>query len=392
MKVDVIVVGARCAGAATAMLLARGGARVLLVDKGAYGTDALSTHALMRGAVLQLDRWGVLPEVVAAGTPAVHSTTFCYTESQVTVPIEPRHGVTALYAPRRVLLDRLLVDAAFESGVDVKYGFQVDEVKVDGRGRVVGISGTDGGTRRDIEADIVVGADGLHSTIARRVGTPRIAEGRHSAAVLYSYWERSSADDYCWWFKPGASMGSIPTNDGATCVFVSVPSSRFRDEIRGNPVLAYTRLIRQVSPEFDERLRESSRIEPVRGFGGHRGFIKRGSGPGWALVGDAGYFKDPATAHGITDALRDAQLLTRAIVRGTTAAFGEYEATRLDLSMKLFEVTDEIASLAWTDARVQSLHRAYSTEMARELRVLATLTSADSAAVIAPDSERARVA
>src|SRR5262245_43742753 len=110
MKVDVVVVGARCAGASTAMLLARGGARVLLVDKGAYGTDMLSTHALMRGAVLQLDHWGVLPEIVAAGTPAIHSTTFCYTESHVTVPIEPKHGVSALYAPRRTLLDRVLVD------------------------------------------------------------------------------------------------------------------------------------------------------------------------------------------------------------------------------------------------------------------------------------------
>src|SRR5262245_48397790 len=392
MKVDVVVVGARCAGASTAMLLARGGARVLLVDKGAYGTDMLSTHALMRGAVLQLDHWGVLPEIVAAGTPAIHSTTFCYTESQVTVPIEPKHGVSALYAPRRTLLDRVLVDAAFASGVDVRYGFHVDDVKVDGRGRVVGITGVEAGARRDIEADIVVGADGLYSTIARRVRAPRIAEGRYSAAVLYSYWERPAADDYCWWFKPGVGMGSIPTNDGATCVFVSVPSAKFRGEIRGNAALAYMGPIRQISPEFHERLRDSLRVEPVRAFGGHRGFIKRGSGPGWALVGDAGYFKDPATAHGITDALRDAQLLARAIMRGTTAAFEDYETARLDLSSKLFEVTDEIASLAWTDAQVQSLNRAFSAEMARETRVLAAMTDADRPGFGMPHRERARVA
>ena len=380
MTVDAIVVGARCAGAATAMLLARGGARVVLVDKGAYGTDMLSTHALMRGGVLQLQRWGVLPEVVASGTPAIHSTTFCYAESDTTVLIEPKYGVPALYAPRRTLLDRLLVDAAFKSGVDIRYGVRVDDVKVDSRGRVTGISTVEGGRRCDLEADIVIGADGLHSTVARQVGAPRIAQGRHATGVLYGYWEGLSADEYRWWFKPGVSMGSIPTNDGATCVFVSVPSARFRDEVRGNAAAAYTRLIHQISPSFAERLRDSVRVEPVRGFAGHRGFIRRGSGPGWALVGDAGYFKDPSTAHGITDAFRDAELLARAILRGTTAAFAEYEATRLDLSRILFEVTDEIASLAWTDAEVQSLHRAFSTEMSRELRALAALPPAEPAA------------
>ena len=114
-------------------------------------------------------------------------------------------------------------------------------------------------------------------------------------------------------------------------------------------------------------------IEPVRGFGGHRGFIKVGTGPGWALVGDAGYFKDPLTAHGITDALRDAELLTRATMRGTTAAWAEYDTTRHDLSRRLFEVTDEIASFAWTDEEVQALHRAFSAEMSREVRALAAL-------------------
>ncbi len=111
-KYDAVIVGARCAGAATALLLARAGARVLVVDKGAYGTDTLSTHALMRGAVLQLARWGVLPPIVSAGTPPIRSTTFSYVEEDVTVAIEPRYGVDALYAPRRTLLDRSLVDAA----------------------------------------------------------------------------------------------------------------------------------------------------------------------------------------------------------------------------------------------------------------------------------------
>jgi flavin-dependent dehydrogenase len=362
------------------------------VDKGSYGTDMLSTHALMRGGVLQLDRWGVLPEIVKAGTPAVHSTTFSYAHHDVTVQIEPKFGVSALYAPRRTLLDRVLVDAAYSSGVDVRYGYQVHDVRMNSRGRVTGISAVEGGRRRDLEADIVIGADGLYSTIARRVHAPQLVEGRYSAGVLYSYWQGLPADEFRWSFKPGFSTGSIPTNEGATCVFVSVPSDRFASEVGGNATAAYTRLIRQVSPDLSERLEASTRMEAVRGFGGHRGYIKQASGPGWALVGDAGYFKDPATAHGITDAFRDAQLLADAITKGTPAAFAEYEATRVDLSRKLFEVTDEIASLAWTDAEVQSLHRAYSTEMAREMRVLAAMASAASSAWTGHQTDEARVA
>src|SRR4030095_2863526 len=122
-----------------------------------------------------------------------------------------------------------------------------------------------------------------------------------------------------------------------------------------------------------DRLADARQTDPVHGFGGLPGFIKRSTGPGWALVGDAGYFKDPATAHGITDALRDAELLARAVLAGNSAAMEQFEATRLELSRRLFEVTDEIASFANDDAQLQSLHREFSREMSREVRALAAL-------------------
>lgn len=373
MTFDAVIVGARCAGAATALLLARAGARVLVVDKGVYGSDTLSTHALMRGAILQLNQWGVLPAVVAAGTPAVHSTTFSYRDQDVTVAIEPKFGVSALYAPRRALLDRILVDAATASGVEVRYGVRIDDVIRDERGRVRGITAVAGGERQRIDAGTIIGADGLYSTIADKVGAAPLVEGRHAAAVLYSYWEGLAIDEYYWRFVAGASLGAIPTNHGATCVFVSTASDRFRQDIQAGARSIYRQLLREVSPSLDARLGAARQVEPVRGFGGHTGFIKRSSGPGWALVGDAGYFKDPLTAHGITDALRDAELLARAIIKGTAAALTDYEATRLDLSRRLFEITDGIASYTWGDRDVQALHRAFSSEMSREVRALAAL-------------------
>ncbi len=123
--VDVVVVGARCAGAATALLLARAGARVVLVDRGGYGRDTLSTHALMRAGTLQLHRWGLLERVVAAGTPPVRRTEFRYGAAGTTVTLKPLAGVDALYAPRRTVLDPILVDAARQAGADVRYGVSV---------------------------------------------------------------------------------------------------------------------------------------------------------------------------------------------------------------------------------------------------------------------------
>jgi menaquinone-9 beta-reductase len=374
MKFDAVIVGARCAGAATAMLLARAGARVLLLDKGAYATDTLSTHAMMRGGVLQLHRWGLLWRVIAAGTPPVRSTTFSYSEQDVTVPIEERFGVSSLYAPRRVLLDRILVDAAADSGAQVEHGVRVDDVIADDSGRVRGVRALWGGARREVEADLVIGADGLYSTVARLVGARTLVQGRHAAGVLYSYWRGLPVEGYYWKFARHASIGVIPTNDGAACVFAAVPAAGFRADVGGSPDLAYRRLIRGVSPSVDALLANGEQVDGVRGFGGHPGFVRESSGLGWALVGDAGYFKDPATAHGITDALRDAELLGRAVLQGTAAALTGYERTRHDLSARLFELTDRIASFVWTDdAQLQLLHRGLSTEMSREVRALAAL-------------------
>jgi flavin-dependent dehydrogenase len=368
---DAVIVGARCAGAATALLLARRGLKVLVVEKRSYGSDTLSTHALMRGGVLQLARWGVLDDIRAAGTPAVRTTTFHYDDEAVEVAIKPGNGVEALYAPRRHLLDRSLVDAARKSGAEIRFETAVVAVLRSDAGRVCGVSLRDAaGELATVRCGIVIGADGLRSTIAREIGALPYRTGAHATAVIYSYWGDAPVGGYHWHFRSGVSAGAIPTNDGETCIFVSVPADRFKSDISRDVPGGYCRLLARAAPDLSAALADARLVEPLRGFGGERGYMRQSFGPGWALVGDAGYFKDPLTAHGITDALRDADLLAEAVARGSDAALADYQRQRDALSSDLFETTDAIASFSWDLEQVKELHVRLNNAMKAEFAAL----------------------
>jgi menaquinone-9 beta-reductase len=368
---DVVIAGARPAGAGTALLLSRHGLRVLVVDRSQYGADTLSTHALMRAGVLQLARWGVLPAVQAAGTPPVRRATFVYSGDAISVHVKPRDGVDALYAPRRTVLDRAIVDAAIASGVEVSYGTQVTGVTRDDRGRVTGvIAHGQTGWSRSIEAALVIGADGLRSTLARLVGAGVSHTGVASSANVYGYWSGLPVDGYRWYYHPGLSVGAIPTNDGQTCVFASAATSRFPTLFRDDVAGGYHRVIRETAPDLAEAMARASLAGTLHGFPGQAGLLRRCTGPGWALVGDAAYFKDPITAHGITDALVEADYLARAVVTGTAAALAEYEADRDRRVRPLHDITDRIASFEWSLDEVRSLHRQLADAMAAEVKAL----------------------
>jgi len=367
---DAVVIGARCAGAATAMLLARAGHRVLLVDRGRYGTDTLSTHALMRGAVVQLHRWRVLPAVIAADTTPVRRATFFYGDDAVSVPISPRDGIDALYAPRRYVLDRLLVDAAAASGAEVVYGMRLRDLSRSPAGRVTGaVLEDETGAAHRVSSGIVIGADGLRSTVARLVEAPVYRTGAHATGTMYGHWSHLSVSGYEWYFAPGLSAGAIPTNAGQTCVTLSVPGHAFPSMFSHRPEEAFAELLSQVAPGLADQIHSSGGAR-LHGFPGHAGFFRRAHGPGWALVGDAGYFKDPLTAHGITDALRDAGLLASAIDAGSDRALAEYQEQRDALSRDLFDATDAIAGFSWSLGEVQRLHEVLAKAMAHEVRQL----------------------
>jgi 2-polyprenyl-6-methoxyphenol hydroxylase-like FAD-dependent oxidoreductase len=363
---DAMIVGARCAGAATALLLARSGLDVLVVEQAARGTDTVSTLALMRAGVLQLSRWQLLDAIKAAGTPPIQTTTFHYIDERVPIRIKPRDGVDALFAPRRTLLDPLLADAASAAGADVAYRVRLKDLLRDGAGRVSGAVVESGGAERRISTAVVIGADGLGSTVAKRVGAEPYRVGAHMSGVIYTRVHGLDIEGYHWHYVPGSSVGVIPTNDGETLVFAAAPKERFMTRLRVDLAAGFREIVEDTAPSVAAAI-EAARVSSYRGFAGHPAVLRPAWGPGWALVGDAGYFKDPITAHGITDALRDAELLARAVVSGSDQRLAEFQRVRDDLSVELMTITDEIASYAWDIPRLQALHRALSDEMTNEV-------------------------
>ena len=376
---DVAIVGGRIAGASTALLLARAGVRVVLVDHGRRGSDTVSTHGLMRGAVLQLSRWGVLPDVVAANTPPIREVVFHYADGEeISVTIRPSEGVDALYAPRRYVLDRILVDAAAAAGAHVLHETTVTELIRDTSDRVTGVRVR--GRRNEsmsLHAHLTIGADGVRSTVAAETAAPVILKGSSASAVLYRYLTDLPAAGYEWAYGEGAAAGLIPTND-STCVFVATTPTRMHSLRSSGAEQAFATLLASAAPSLVDRVADAKRATSLRGWGGIPGYLRRGWGDGWALVGDAGYFKDPITTHGMTDALRDAELLADAVLAvlsgcGEASAFEAYEGTRDRLSRDMFDVTEAVAAYDWSLHKVRHLLRDVSAAMSAEVDHLQAL-------------------
>jgi flavin-dependent dehydrogenase len=345
---DVIVVGARCAGSPTAMLLARKGYRVLLLDRATFPSDTISTHLIHPPGVAALMKWGLLDQLLSTGCPAIH--TYAFDMGPFVISGSPAmEGSPVSYGPRRTVLDRLLVDAAAEAGVEVRTGFTVHEVLTQD-GAVVGIRGHSKGGSAVVERSrILVGADGLYSTVARTVAPEQYHERPQLEASYYSYWSGLPMNGRFEAYDRGDRVWAAwPTNDDLTLVIVGWPYAQFeanKTDIEGHYLKAFER-----ATAFEARIRASKREERFVGAAVPN-FFRKPFGPGWALVGDAGYHKDFMTAQGITDAFRDAELCANAIDeslagnRTFDVAMSAYQSSRDEQALPMYEFTCQFASL-----------------------------------------------
>jgi flavin-dependent dehydrogenase len=352
---DVVVVGARVAGSATAMLLARLGHDVAVVDQASLPSDTVSTHSIARSGVVQLHRWGLLDQVLDSGAPAIRQVTFNAGSGSVSRTIKHKAGVDLVVAPRRYALDTILATAAQRAGADLRASVTVTGVLRNSSGRVVGVYGHDrAGAPVEVGARYVIGADGLGSRVARSVGAT-INEARAAGgAVQYAYYEGVPWDGIEFFVAERSFAGVFPTHHGQACIWVCNPAADAKAVRRrtGSREEAFGELLERSAPPLAERLRQARRTSPVQGMLRQPNQLRQAFGPGWALVGDAGYYRDAVTAYGISDAFRDAELLAVALDRalGATteveeaAALARYQRQRDQALREIFEITCRLSA------------------------------------------------
>ena len=345
---DAIVVGARCAGSPAAMLLARKGYRVLVVDRATFPSDTISTHVVQPQGVAALKGWGLLDRLTVTGCPPID--TYAFDFGPFTISGAPGTDDSPVaYSPRRTVLDKLLVDAASDAGAEVREAFTVEEVVVED-GCVVGVRGhAKGGQSVMEQARVVVGADGLHSLVAQTVRPEQYNEKPPLLCGYYSYWSGLPMDGrFEIYIRPGRGWAACPTHDDLTMVVAGWPFAEFaanKTDIEGH----YLKMF-ELAPEFADRVRGAKREARFVGTAVPN-FFRKPFGPGWALVGDAGYNKDFITAQGIADAFRDAELCTTALdesfsgARSFDAAMADYQSTRDGHVLPMYEFTTQLATL-----------------------------------------------
>jgi len=345
---DAIVVGARCAGSPAAMLLARKGYRVLLADKASFPSDTMSTHYIHPPGVARLGRWGLLERLRATNAPPILKLTVHMAGVAFSPPPPDGGPVAEAWCPRRTVLDTILVHAAVEAGAELREDFPVRELVRDGE-RVCGVRGGREGSLVTEEARIVIGADGLHSLVARAVEAPAYRTIPSLTFGYYAYWSGVPQDGAEIHMLEDCGVLVFPTNDDSMCIAAGSGIAgfhEFRKDVEGN----YLRILDKV-PGLDVRLRGARRESRILGTADQPNYFRRPFGPGWALVGDAGYHRDFITGLGITDAFRDAELLADAIDDGFAGrrpldeALAGYEEARNEIATPLYEFTTQMASL-----------------------------------------------
>jgi 2-polyprenyl-6-methoxyphenol hydroxylase-like FAD-dependent oxidoreductase len=303
---DAIVIGARCAGSPTAMLLARRGHRVLVLDRAAFPSDTLSTHFIQLPGMARLKRWGLLETVMSTGCPPVTSGTLDIDGQRMEAEFENTAGIDALAAPRRTVLDKILVDAAVAAGAELREGVYIDSL-IQEDGRVTGVRGHTADGEFSESARLVVGADGRNSVVAKEVGAEAETFVPALGCGYYAYYSGVECTQAELYLYEGCFAAAFPTNEGLTTVPLGLPPSKAKT-IKQNREEQLLSAADELGT-LGERLRAGRLEGKVVAMADVPNYLRTAQGPGWALVGDAAYNKDPTPADGITDAFRGADLL-----------------------------------------------------------------------------------
>ena len=348
---DVIIVGSRCAGAPLAMLLARAGHDVLMVDRATFPSDTMSTHFIQLVGMTRLAQWGLADEVFATGCPPVTKARMSTAPGEdMDLEIPMVGGLPGLAAPRRYLLDKILVDAAVRAGAKLEQGVSVTSLIREGD-RVVGIRGHSSESEFEATGRFVVGADGRHSIVAREAGVVFVRDDGSKAGGYYTYFRGLPVQGVESYLHDGLFCVVIPTNDEQTLVAVAWPPERFselRRDVEGNFFAALDRL-----GDIGERARAAERVEKFVGSAELPNYLRKMYGPGWALVGDAGYHKDPAPADGISDAFRSAEYLADALDavldgQDEETALRRFEQRHAEIAVPLLDAAVRVADFERT--------------------------------------------
>ena len=374
---NAIVVGARCAGSPTAMLLARKGYKVLLIDKVSFPSDTISTHIVWPTGSSLLKKWGLLDQVVESGAPKNYVNKLDLGSFSLSGHPTPYKGQDWWVTPRRTVLDKILVDAAIKAGVDFEDNASFEDVVTD-KDKVTGIKyKKKNGDTVTVHARIVIGADGRNSHVARKVNAPTYNEIPSRSSWYYSYWS-DLPTEMCFYSRQGSVFGMLPTNDDLTLVATACKPENFkefRSDIEGN----YLKTLSQ-SPELADRLSQAKRVDKFYGMSENPNYFHKPYGPGWALVGDAGYHRDPITGQGISDSFFSAELLTDAISSAFSGkesmddALTRYQQQRDEAVMPMYGFTCDFAKLEPAPPHMQELFLAMKDNQEATDRFMGAIT------------------
>jgi flavin-dependent dehydrogenase len=374
---DAIVIGARCAGSPTAMLLARKGYRVLLLERATFPSDVPRGHVIQPHGTALLKRWGLLDRVIASNCPPIPQVTLDVGPFALTSAPPLADGETPIYGPRHGILDKILADAAVEAGAELREGFHVQELVMAGD-RIIGMRGQGKDGQQVTEtAKMVIGADGLHSLVARTVQAPQYQSKPNLTCSYFTYYSGLPVEGVTIYVREHRFIGVFPTNDALTCVAIQLPIAEletFRTDIEANFLH-----VLELAPELAAGARAARREERFLGAADIPNFFRKPYGPGWALVGDAGYHKDPYTGQGISDAFWGAQLLSEALDAGWSgrrdleAALAEYERQRNEDALPKYELNYQLATLEPPPPEMQQLFGALMSNPVETSRFFGTI-------------------